>query len=367
MKKVVIAPDSFKGSLSSSQVCVIVEGALKERYDDLEVKGIPVADGGEGTAEAFLYAVGGEKIYCTVKSPLGRDIEAYFVMLPDKTAVIEMALASGLTLEEENNALLASTYGTGQLIKNALDKGAESLFIGIGGSATTDAGTGCLKALGVSFYDGESEAVCPCGKNLGKIEKIDLEKIDKRIYSKEITVLCDVKNPLYGKNGAAYIFAPQKGADENDVQTLDKGLEAFAGVSKKALGEDFSKCEGAGAAGGLGFALKAFLNAEMKSGIDLVLDYCGFENEARNADLIITGEGRLDSQSLMGKVPFGVASRCKGKRIVALVGVCEADERNCAAMGIREVIETNPTHLPFEEIKHRAKEMLYVAAEKIIM
>ena len=367
MKKVLIAPDSFKGSLSSAEVCSIISSVLMKKYPDAEITSIPVADGGEGTAEAFLYAVGGEKVYCTVKSPLGRDIESYFVMLPDKTAVIEMALASGLTLEKENDALLASTYGTGQLIKNALDKGAERLFIGIGGSATTDAGTGCLKALGVNFYDSKNEEVYPCGTSLEKIVEIDLEGIDKRIYEKEITVLCDVKNPLYGKNGAAYIFAPQKGADEKDVATLDMGLEAFARVSEKALGKDFSHCEGSGAAGGLGFALKAFLNAEMKSGIDLVLDYCGFEKMAENADLVITGEGRLDRQSLMGKVPFGVASRCKGKRIVALVGMNEASEGECRSMGIDEVIESNAEHLPFEEIKHRAKEMLYAAAEKIIM
>lgn len=367
MKRVLIAPDSFKGSLSSSQVCDVVEGALKKRYDDLEVKSIPVADGGEGTAEAFLYAVGGEKIYCTVKSPLSRDISSYFVMLPDKTAVIEMALASGLTLEKENNALYASSFGTGQLIRAALDEGAERLFIGIGGSATTDAGTGCLNALGVKFYDCEGVAVKPCGKSLEGISRINLEGLDKRLYEKDITVLCDVKNPLYGKNGAAYIFAPQKGADEKDVRLLDKGLECFAAVCEKALGKDYSECEGAGAAGGLGFALVAFTGAKLKSGIDLVLDYCGFEKAAENADLVLTGEGKLDSQSLMGKVPFGVASRCKGKRIVALVGVCEADEEECAAMGIREVIQTNPEHLPFEEIKHCAKDMLYAAAGKIIL
>lgn len=365
MKKAVIAPDSFKGSLSSSEVCELVSSAIRKNYPDAEIKIIPVADGGEGTADAFLCALGGEKIKCTVKSPLGRDIESYFVMLKDKTAVIEMALASGLTVEAENDALLASSYGTGQLIRAALDEGAERLFIGIGGSATTDAGAGCLNALGVKLYDAENREVIPCGKNLEKISRIDLDGLDKRLSERDITVLCDVKNPLYGKNGAACIFAPQKGADENDVIALDRGLEAFAGVCKKASGKDFAFYEGAGAAGGLGFALVAFMGAELKSGIDLVLDCCNFENEASNADLIITGEGKLDRQSLMGKVPFGVASRCRGKRILALVGVCEASEEDCAAMGIGEVIECNPEHLPFEEIKHCAKAMLYAAAEKI--
>lgn len=365
MKRVVIAPDSFKGTLSSADVCRTVSTALKERYEDIKIYEIPVADGGESTAEAFLQAVGGERIYCTVKSPLGRDIEAYFVMLPDKTAVIETALASGLTLEKRNDALLASTCGTGQLIKAALDEGAESLFIGIGGSATTDAGTGCLKALGARFFDGEDKEISPCGKSLEEIKRIDTDGLDERIYSKKITVLCDVKNPLYGEKGAAYIFAPQKGADEKDVITLDRGLESFAGVSERTLGKDFSYYEGAGAAGGLGFALVAFMGAELKSGIDLVLDYCKFEKRAENADLIITGEGRLDSQSLMGKVPFGVASRCKGKRVVALVGVSDVSKSECALMGIGEVIQANPEHLPFEEIKACAKEMLYEACKKI--
>ena len=365
MKKAVIAPDSFKGSLSSSEVCRIVETVLKQKHNSIEVKSIPVADGGEGTAKAFLYAAGGEKIHCTVKSPLGRDIESYFVMLKDKTAVIEMALASGLTVEAENDALLASSYGTGQLIRAALDAGAERLFIGIGGSATTDAGAGCLNALGVKLYDAENREVIPCGRNLEKISRIDLDGLDKRLSERDITVLCDVKNPLYGENGAAYIFAPQKGADENDVIALDRGLEAFAEVSKNVLDKDLSHCEGAGAAGGLGFALVAFMGAELKSGIDIVLDYCNFENEASNADLIITGEGKLDRQSLMGKVPFGVASRCKGKRVIALVGVSEVSGKEWTEMGISEVIECNPEHLPFEEIKPGAKAMLYAAAEKI--
>lgn len=365
MKKVVIAPDSFKGTLSSLEVCSIASSAILKNYPDTKIKCIPVADGGEGTAEAFLYALGGEKVYCRVKSPLGRDIEAYYVMLEDKTAVIESALASGLTVEDKNDPLLASSYGTGQLLKLALDGGAERIFIGIGGSAMTDGGTGCLGALGAKFYDDKGRELYPCGKNLEAINKTDLDNFDKRILKKQIIVLCDVKNPLYGKNGAAYIFAPQKGADENEVKLLDRGLENFANICKELSGKDYSSYEGAGAAGGLGFALLAFMGAELKSGIDLVLDFCGFEKEAENADLIITGEGRLDGQSLMGKVPYGVALRAKGRKILALVGVCEASLKQCADMGIDEVIETNPLHLPFEEIKHCAKDMLCAAAEKI--
>lgn len=365
MKKVVIAPDSFKGTLSSVQVCSIISSAIKKNYPEAEVKSIPVADGGEGTAEAFLCAVGGQKVCCRVKSPLGRDIESYYVMLSDKTAVIESALASGLTVEEKNDPLLSSSYGTGQLIKAALEDGAERLFVGIGGSAMTDGGTGCLGALGASFYGADGAQLHPCGKSLGLIRKIDLDGFDKRIAGKKITVLCDVKNPLYGNTGAAFIFAPQKGADENEVRLLDRGLENYADVSAELLGKDYSRYEGAGAAGGLGFALVAFMGAELKSGIDLVLDFCGFEKEAEDADLIITGEGKLDGQSLMGKVPFGVASRCKGKRVLAIAGVNEALPEQCRRLGISEVKETNPLHLPFEKIKHCAKEMLYAVAEKI--
>ena len=366
MKRVLIAPDSFKGTLSSREVCTVVSEVLKKKYPDVIIKEIPVADGGEGTAEAIYHSLGGERVYLRVKSPLGREIDAYFLLLlGDKTAVIESALASGLTLEEKNDALLASSYGTGQLIKAALDKGAERLVIGIGGSAMTDGGTGCLAALGARFLDKEGNPLEPCGKNLVRIKSIDLSGLDKRITDCKITVLCDVKNPLYGKNGAAYIFAPQKGATERDVELLNEGLMNFAGKAQAILGEDFSFCEGSGAAGGLGFSLRAFLKAEIKSGIDCVLDLCNFERESENADLVITGEGRLDSQSLMGKVPFGVAKRCKGRRLLALVGISTATKEELMKAGICEVVETNSLHLPFDEIKHCAKDMLYAAAEKI--
>lgn len=365
MKKVIIAPDSFKGTLSSKEVCGIISAELKKRYSDVEIKEIPVADGGEGTAEALLHALEGEKVFCRVKSPLGRDIESYYVLLSDKTAVIEMALASGITIEKENDALLSSSFGTGQLIKKAIDDGAKKIIIGLGGSATTDGGTGCLSALGVKFSDVKGKELEPCGKNLSEIKNIDASGLDKRLGDIKITVLCDVKNPLYGKNGSAYIFAPQKGADEAQTELLDKGLEHLSELCKKLFQKDYSSFEGAGAAGGLGFALKAFCNGEFRSGIDYVLDLCDFEKEAKQADVIITGEGKLDSQSLMGKVPFGVASRCKGKSLVAVVGVNEASFQQTEKLGISEVIETNPLHLPFNEIKHCAKAMLYEAAEKI--
>lgn len=366
MKKILIAPDSFKGTFSALNICRILEEEIKTASPEAEVTAVPVADGGEGTAEAFLYAFGGEKINCCVKSPLGRSIDAYYVRLKDGTVVIESALASGLTLEKERDALCASSYGTGQLVKYALDSGARRIFIGIGGSAMTDGGTGFLAALGADFYDEGGNKLTPSGEMLERINSIDLSAFDRRVNGAEITVLCDVKNPLYGKNGAAYIFAPQKGATENEVRLLDRGLKNFARVSQDLLGKDYSSYEGAGAAGGLGFALVAYTGAVLKSGIDLVLDFAGFEEKAQKADIIITGEGKMDSQSLMGKVPFGVASRCKGKRVVAVVGVNEATEEECEKMGLSLVIETNPLHLPFEEIKPLAEKMLREAVKSLI-
>lgn len=367
MKKVVIVPDSFKGTFSATEVCRIVKSELKKRYPDLEAAEIPVADGGEGTVEALLTAMGGERIYCTVKSPLGRDITAFYGILPDGTAVIEMAQASGLTLEKENNALKSSTYGTGQLILDAVSRGIKSILIGIGGSATTDGGIGALRALGTYFYDKHGKEVPLCGEGLSLIEKIDISGLDKRFGECNITVLCDVVNPLYGENGAAYVFSPQKGASEKDVLFLDDGLRNLARVSRTALGEDFSLCEGAGAAGGLGFGLMAFLGARLTKGIEYVLDKADFSEKIKDADLIITGEGKLDRQSLMGKVPFFVAEKSKGKRVLALVGVSEVKTEEARERGITEIIETNPMHLPFKEIESRAKQMLIDAIENIIV
>ncbi len=368
MKKVVIAPDSFKGTLSSAEVCGIVKDVLIKKYGEVEVIEIPIADGGEGMTDSFLYAFpGSEKVYMKAQSPLGREIDVYYGIISGDTAVIEMAAASGITIEEKNDALKASTYGTGEMIKRALDSGIRKFVIGIGGSATTDGGIGCTAALGGSFLDKEGVSVELCGEGLADIESIDLSGLDKRLKESEITVLCDVKNPLYGKNGAAYIFGPQKGADPKTVEFLDAGLFNLAQKSQEYLKKDFSQYEGAGAAGGLGFALVAFLGAELKRGIEAILDITHFEEKTVGADLVITGEGKMDEQSLMGKVPFGIASRSKGKKTIAIVGLNMADMEKVISAGISDVIETNPLHLPFEEIRANAKEDLMKAAEKIII
>ena len=367
MKRVIIAPDSFKGTLSALEVCETVGNEIKKKYPDTKIIPIPVADGGEGTVEAFLCAMGGEKLCCRAHSPLGREIECFYALLADGTAVIEMAAASGITLEREKNALKSSSYGTGEIILDALERGVRRFIIGIGGSATTDGGTGMLCALGARLYNKKGEELYPGGESLIHIEKIDVSALDRRLAECEITVLCDVKNSLYGENGAAYVFSPQKGADEKAVRLLDEGLRNFARVSEALLGKNYAFCEGAGAAGGLGFGLVAYLHAKLVRGTEFILDVTDFRKKAGQADLIITGEGAMDDQSLMGKVPFTVAKESGGTRVVAVVGICKTDRALAAEKGIAEIIETNPRHLPFEEIRLCAKQMLIEACKDIII
>ena len=368
MKKIVIAPDSFKGTLSSLEVCNLVKKSLLEERNDLEITEVPIADGGEGMTESFMCAIeGSKKTELQAKSPLGRNIDVYYAIVYGDTAVIEMAMASGITIEKEKDAMMASTYGTGQIIKHALDKGIRKFFLGIGGSATTDGGIGCTAALGGRFLDKEGNEVPLCGEGLGSIASIDLSGLDERIKESEITVLCDVKNPLYGKNGAAYIFGPQKGASKKQVEVLDAGLRNLADISAEYLGKDFSQYEGTGAAGGLGFALVAFLGGTLRGGIDHILDMLSFDEKVKDADLVITGEGKMDYQSLMGKLPFGVAKRCAHTKVAAIVGLNTADEKQIADLGISQVVETNYKHLPFEEVKATAREDLMAAAKKIII
>ena len=363
--KIILAPDSFKGTLSSVSVCDIIGGVLKEKYPEAEIVKIPIADGGEGTSEAYFHIFGGEMITVKAESPLGAVIDASYALLKDKTAVIETAAASGISIEKENNALKASTLGTGQLLLDALNKGAERIILGLGGSATTDGGTGFLSALGVKFLKSDGVSVPRGGTGLAELDHIDLTGLDKRLQSVPLTVLCDVKNPLFGENGAAFVFAPQKGAQEEQVKKLDKGLRKLAEVTERTLGKDFSSLPGAGAAGGMGFAAAAFLGAALQSGIDCILDAARFEKMSENADLVITGEGKMDSQSLFGKAPFGIAKRSKAKKTIAVVGVFEADRNEAKKLSVEEVIETNPLHLPFAAIKDKAEAMLKEAAKKI--
>ena len=358
---IVIAPDSFKGTMSAIEVCEIIRREFLNADSSLEVKCVPIADGGEGTVDALLFN-GGERVTVTAKNPFFKDIDSFFGILPDGTAVIEMAAASGLPLVEENkNPLLATTYGTGQLIKSALDRGCKKILIGIGGSATNDGGIGCAAALGARFLDKDGNCVQLCGGGMKDIEIIDLSGVDSRLKDTEIKVLCDVVSPLYGENGAAYIFAPQKGADPDMVKELDSGLGHLAEITAKTIGADNSLREGAGAAGGLGFGLVSFLGAELVKGAPAVLKTMGFEEIASKAQLVITGEGCMDSQSLLGKAPAQVAALSGDTPVIAIVGMSRVND--LSGSKIRKIYPTDCGGRTFEQIKKECRETLAAAAK----
>lgn len=309
MKTILLAFDSFKGSLTSAEVTDAFEEGLRTTLPDCQVKKVCIADGGEGTAEAIVSTRQGEWAEAEVLDPLMRPIRARYGLIDKgETAVIEMATASGLTLlsEDERNPLKTSTYGTGQLIADSLARGCRKLLIGIGGSATNDAGTGMLSALGFRFLDAEGNLLHGCGESLEKIASIDSSHILPELESVEITVACDVTNPFCGPCGAAYVFAPQKGANDAMVIQLDNGLRHFAQIIHSYNQVDVSEMPGAGAAGGLGGAFSAFLNTRLCRGVEWVLDALHFEELLKGCDLVVTGEGRIDHQTLMGKTPYGI-------------------------------------------------------------
>ena len=333
--KVVVASDSFKGCLTSIQVADAVEKGIHVHWPDCQVTKLAVADGGEGTIEALLTTMGGSIVKVKVQDPLGRTIEAEYAILKDGTAVIEMSKASGLTLLHlsERNPLHTSTCGTGQLIADALHKGCRKFLIGIGGSATNDAGTGMLEALGYRFLDAEGNVLKGVGLSLEAIMTIDTSAAIPELKSAEFIVACDVESPFHGPKGAAHVYAPQKGASPEMVDFLDNGLKHFADILKSTTGKDISDMPGAGAAGGLGGAFKAFLNAELRKGADMVLDAIGFDEIIRDADLVITGEGKIDSQTLNGKLPSAVAQRASARNIpvMAICGRTEVESLPCFA------------------------------------
>ncbi|HBR29675.1 MAG TPA: glycerate kinase [Firmicutes bacterium] len=369
MKKVVIAVDSFKGTMSSIEVCSRIETGFKAILPEIETVKVPIADGGEGTVDTFLTALGGEKIKVTVKDPLFRDVESFYGILPDqKTAVIEMAAASGLPLvEEEKNPRLTSTYGTGELMLDALQRGCNKLIIGIGGSATNDGGIGMAAALGVKFLDQEGNPIALNGEGLGQLRRIDVSEKDPRIDRCQVLVACDVDNPLYGEHGAAYVFAPQKGADQAMVEDLDQNLQNYAAVLQKDLGLSVQEIAGAGAAGGLGAGLVAFTPAQLKPGIEIILDAVSFSAIIADADLIITGEGKIDGQSLRGKVPIGIADRAKnsGVPVIAIVGDVGDGLEAIYQRGISAIFSTNRVAVPFSEARLRAHKDLVETSEAI--
>lgn len=355
MQKIVVASDSFKGCLSSKQVADSVETGIHDVFPDCEVLKLSVADGGEGTMEALRQTLGGTEVQLLVSDPLGRLVESSYVVLNDGiTAVVEMSVASGITLlkPSELDPLKTSTRGTGEIIADALERGCRRFLIGIGGSATNDAGTGMLEALGYRFLDKDGHQLKACGGALEQIAVVDQSGAMPELTETEFIVACDVKAPLYGQTGAAYIFAPQKGADLAMVERLDDGLKHFSEVVAQCecCSEDYSNFPGAGAAGGLGFGFLSFLNARLERGIDMVLNIIGFDAIIEGADLIITGEGRIDSQTLTGKTPFGVLQRAKkqGIPVMAISGSVTLNPRAAIEAGFAGVYAVAPEGMPLE-------------------
>ncbi|WP_078543483.1 glycerate kinase family protein [Litchfieldia alkalitelluris] len=309
--KFVLAPDSFKESMSAKTAALAMKNGITKIFPDAECIIVPMADGGEGTVESLVEVTGGEFISTEVIGPLGeKTIAEYGILGDENIAVIEMASASGIHLvkKEDRNPLYTTSYGTGQLIKHALDQGVSRILMGLGGSVTNDGGVGMLQALGASFKDQSGAELAQGGGALRSLTSIDISGLDPRLQSIKIEVASDVINPLIGENGASYIFGPQKGATSEIVKLLDQNLSLYADVIKSQLGKEISHVEGAGAAGGLGAGLLAFLHAEMRKGIDLVIEYTHFEEKLREVDFVFTGEGSIDGQTLFGKTPFGVAS-----------------------------------------------------------
>ncbi len=374
--KFVFAPDSFKGSLSSEESIAILTREAKKVFPEAETVGIPMADGGEGTVDALLSACGGEKRHLTVRGPLGEDEQGFYGLLNDGTAVIEMSAASGLPMvpPELRNPEKTSTFGTGELIRDALDNGAERLFICVGGSATNDGGMGAMAALGARFLDEDGSVLSPVGGNLGKVFEIDLSSFDPRIRNTGIRVLCDVKNPLCGKMGATYIFGPQKGAKPEQLERLEAGMENYAALVEQSTGMAVRDKEGAGAAGGLAAALCAFCGGELISGIEAVLEIVDFDRKSEGADLIVTGEGCLDSQSLNGKVVSGIGRHAlkAGIPAAAVTGGMKITKEEAKKAGILHVfplvngkvtLQESLAHAP-EIYAERAAELFALLKEK---
>lgn len=331
--KIIVAPDSFKGSLSAIEAAQAMAAGISEYDPTIETVLLPAADGGEGTMQSLLGATNGKKVTFAVQDPLGREIQASFGVLGDnETCVVEIAEASGLTLlrENERNPLITSTYGTGELIRHALDAGFRKFIIGLGGSATNDAGTGMLQALGMKFLSKDGVELSPGGGALTELYEIDSSHFDKRIAKSSFIIACDVENPFVGTVGASAVFGPQKGATPEMVEHLDEGLTKFADVVNKQTGISLHCKKGAGAAGGAGGAFQAFFPAEMKQGIYVVLKAISFDTHIKDADLIITGEGKTDIQTLSGKTPFGIAKEAQkeGKPIILISGAIDEESRD---------------------------------------
>lgn len=367
--KILLAPDSFKGSLTSLRVIELLEAAARPHFPNAGIIRLPIADGGEGTVDSIITATGGEYRRAEVTGPLGKPVNAVYGITGGRTAVIEMAQASGLTLlsEAQRDPRLTTTYGTGELILAALNEGIRDFIIGIGGSATNDGGIGAAQALGVSFTDADGGEVGFGGGELSRINSIELKHMDPRIKESRITVICDVSNPLTGETGATAVYGPQKGVTPELFGQLEKGMLNYLEVVKKCTGLDMNSIPGSGAAGGLGAALAGFFGAALKPGIDTILDYVSFDELLEGVELVVTGEGRIDGQSVYGKVPVGIAKRCRPKnvRVVAIVGAMGPNAQRVYEYGIDSIMTLVNRDMSLEEALAQAEELLEDAADRM--
>lgn len=379
MLTILLAPDSLKGSLTAVQACAALERGVRRALsgipdNEIQCLSVPLADGGEGTVDALVRGAGGKIKAALVHGPLGELVYAQWAILDDNRAALEMAQASGLTLvpPEKRDALHASSFGTGELIRAALDTGCRDILLGIGGSATTDGGCGALQALGAKFLDRHGRELPRGGSSLSELAAIDLFHLDARLRDCKITVLCDVTNPLHGPQGAAHIYAPQKGATSRQVQILDAALQNFADVTAQTTNGDLRDTPGAGAAGGIGFGLLSFTNAQLRPGIEVVLEAVQFREKLEFADLVLTAEGSLDAQTLSGKTIQGVTRAARAARngrgvpVIAFGGAIKLSGAQLDELGLLSAFALPDAPLPLEECLARAEELLENAAERAL-
>lgn len=370
MQNFILVPDSFKGTLSAIEVCNIMKSSIKNLYKDANIISVPVADGGEGTVDAFLYVLGGEKKSVWVSDAFNEQkILAHYAMLKDNIAVIEMATCAGLPLVKNRlEPDKTTTFGVGELIIDAINNGAKKIILGLGGSATNDGGCGMAVALGVKFKDEQDQKFIPTGGTLSKIYKIDMNNIYSKIKDVEFISMCDVNNPLCGRLGASAVFAPQKGADEDMVKLLDEGLAHLAKIIKRDLHIEVKDIKGAGAAGGLGAGSIAFLQSKLTKGIDVVLDTINFDELVSKADIVFTGEGKFDSQSLHGKVVMGVANRSQKYKtpVIVVTGAIGENIQEAYNKGITAIFSINKEPMEFSKSALKSKENMILTMENIL-
>lgn len=370
MKKILLLPDSFKGTMDSPSICKIMKAAILRHYPDALVESLPVADGGEGSVDSFLQALNGEKVIVRVKGPLFEELDAFYGLVDQgKTAVIEMAACAGLPLMgDRKNPLVTTTYGVGQLILAAAARGVRKIILGLGGSATNDGGCGAAAALGIRFLDQDGKEFVPTGETLDRIDRVDMKQKSVLLDNLTIQAMCDIDNPMYGPMGAAYVFAPQKGADEAGVRKLDAGLRRLAFVIERDLGLQVADLPGSGAAGAMGAGVYAFFGASLDPGIEVVLDAVRFDKIAQGADLILTGEGKIDQQSLGGKAVIGVARRARrlGIPVAAIVGDIGDGIERVYDEGVSGIFSINRVAIDFTLARERSPEDLALTVDNLM-